>query len=169
MPIPLMPLAYGAGALAMRYAPQALRGFQAWMRSPASKQMVLQTAKMAPVTIAGDYAADKVGKLAQNSDFEDFADIFGIANAVRKANPYQAVTEGVLAATDPNWEKQASKAYKLLSDMTASNVYASDYNPEAIDLSAQNIPSARRTDIRLNEPLFANPKGFINYQLIRGK
>lgn len=169
MPLPLAPLVYGAGALAMRYGPQALRGLQAWIRSPASKQMALQTAKWTPVTIAGDYAADKVGKLTQNSDFEDFADIFGIANAIRKANPYQAVTEGVLAATDPDWEKQASKAYRLLSDMTASNVYASDYNPEVIDLSAQNIPSAKRTDIRLNEPLFANPKGFANYPLIKGR
>lgn len=106
MPIPLMPLAYGAGALAMRYAPQLMRGFAGWVRSPASKGMALQTAKMAPVTIAGDYAADKVGRLAENSDFEDFADVFGIANAARKANPYQVATETVLAAADPNWKSK---------------------------------------------------------------
>lgn len=168
MPVPLMPLLYGAGLAAMRYAPQAMKGLQAWIRSPASKGMALHTAKMAPVTIAGDYAADKVAKLAENSDFEDFADIFGIANAARKANPYQLTAETVLTATDPNWEKHASKVYNLLSDIAATSAYASDYSPDPIDLAAQNIPSPRRTDIRLNEPLFANPKGFTNYQLIRG-
>lgn len=168
MPLPLAPLVYGAGALAMRYGPQALRGLQAWIRSPASKQMALQTAKWAPVTFGGDYLADKTGKVLQNSDFENFADIFGIANAARKLNPYQFGTEVVLTGVDPDWERIASKVGRKLSDWTSTIAGARDFTPEPIDLSAQNIPSPIRKDIRLNEPLFANPKGFTNYQLIRG-
>ena len=154
MAIQFAPLIYGAGLTAMRYGPQALRGFRAWLRSPASKQMALQTAKMAPATLAGDYAADKAGRLAKNQDLEDFADVVGIANAARKVNPYATGFEAFLHKLGLNWEQFENN----LPGYIATTANALGFNSDGPDPSVQQIPSPRRTDMRLNEPLFRNPR-----------
>ena len=152
----------------MRYAPQMLRGFSAWLRSPMSKGMALQTAKAVPVTVAGDYLADKAGQLTGNENVENMADVIGIVNSARKLNPYQFTLESVLTATDPDWERIARKAGRTLSDMTSTAVQARDYSPEPIDLSAQNVPLPRRQDIRFNEDFSMprlQPRGLQGYNL----
>lgn len=146
-----------------RYAVPALQGLQRYGAQTFTKQNLVNALKQAPMLFAEDVALDQAGKVV-NPLVERYGDARGLYKNLHNVNPIVAMIDGGLTALDIDYERIPAKVSSLFTNVAE----ASDLTPEEIDLSTQHIPSPRRTDIRLNEPLFANPKGFTNYQLIRG-
>ena len=169
--VPLVAGAVGAArALGPRMAPYwsrygvpVLQGLQRYGAQTFTKQNLVNALKQAPMLFAEDVVLDQAGKVV-NPLVERYGDARGLYKSLHSTNPAVPIIDGGLTALDINYEKIPTKISSLFTNVAE----ASDLTPEEINLSTQYIPSPRRTDIRLNEPLFANPKGFTGYQFIRG-
>ena len=146
-----------------RYGAPVLQGLQRYGAQTFTKQNLVNALKQAPMLFAEDVALDQAGKVV-NPLVERYGDARGLYKSLRSANPAVPIIDGGLTALDLDYERIPAKVSSLFTNVAE----ASEQVPEEINLSTQHIPSPRRTDIRLNEPLFTNPKGFTGYQLIRG-
>lgn len=144
----------GARILASRLANADLQGLAQWARQAFTKKAAMEAAKQLPRLVAEDALIDSLGNSTTGA-VERYGDARGLIRTLRNGNPFLAGTDAMVTIGDPS--------YKSLGDFIknigiASSASAADFTPQEIDLSTQNIPATKRTDIRLNESLFDTPK-----------
>ena len=152
-----------ARAVGSRLGVPTLQGLANWARNNITKEAAVNATKQLPRLVAEDIIIDGIGN-ATTPITERYGDSAGFLKTAARGRPLATIIDGGLTLADIPWQNRFNNVKSF--GITAAE--AANLTPEEIDLATQNIPSPRRTDIRLNEPLFTNPKGFTNYQLVRG-
>ena len=127
----------GARILASRFANPTLQGLQQWFRQAATKKAALEAVKQTPKLLAEDALIDSLGN-ATTGVVEGYGDTRGLVRTVRKGNPFAILTDAIATIGNPSYEGFGDFIKNV---GIASTAEASNYTPDEIDLSEQQVPS----------------------------